>query len=234
MEMLYEGKAKRVYKTNINDVYIVSYKDDATAFNGIKKGKIKNKGLVNNQMSAILFKALEDKGIENHFIEKLSDGEMLVKAVDIIPLEVIVRNVAAGSLSKRLGLEEGMQLKSTVIEFSYKNDQLGDPLLNDDHIEILEIVSKEELAYIRQKALKINEILQQLFIKKGLRLIDFKMEFGKYKGNIILADEISPDTCRLWDLETNEKMDKDRFRRDLGNVTEAYEEVLNRLKELEE
>ena len=230
LEMLYEGKAKKVYKTEVQDQLIVTYKDDATAFNGEKKGSIAEKGTINNQMSAILFQLLEEMGIENHFISLINEREMVVKSVSILPLEVIIRNVTAGSMAKRLGLEEGKVLKSPVLEFCYKNDELGDPLINDDHAIALDLATKEQIEYIKEQALKVNEILQQFFLTKGLKLIDFKLEFGVYNGKVILADEISPDTCRLWDSNTNEKLDKDRFRRDLGNVEEAYQEVLNRLK----
>lgn len=230
LEKLYEGKAKRVYKTNIEDQFIVEYKDDATAFNGEKKGTIGNKGVVNNQMSAHLFKLLSEAGIENHFIALLNDREMLVKAVEIIPIEVMIRNVVAGSLAKRMGVEEGIELKTKVMEFAYKSDALGDPMINDYHIEAFDLATKEQLKTIELYSFKINEILEKYFLEKNLRLIDFKLEFGLYKGEVILADEISPDTCRLWDKDTNEKLDKDRFRRDLGNVEESYEEVLRRLK----
>lgn len=229
LEMLYEGKAKKVYKTEEDKKYIVSYKDDATAFNGEKKGTIADKGIVNNKMSALLFKMLEEQGVPTHFEELLNDREMLVKAVKILPLEVIVRNVAAGSLAKRLGLEEGIVMKNTVLEFCYKNDELGDPMVNEDHILAVELATAEEVQTIRQYALKINEILVPYFLERGLKLIDFKLEFGLYEGKVILADEISPDTCRLWDVETNKKMDKDRFRRDLGDVEKTYQEVLARL-----
>ncbi|MEW9121751.1 MAG: phosphoribosylaminoimidazolesuccinocarboxamide synthase [Thermotaleaceae bacterium] len=229
LEMLYEGKAKKVYKTEEDKKYIVSYKDDATAFNGEKKGTIADKGIVNNKMSALLFKMLEEQGVPTHFEELLNDREMLVKAVKILPLEVIVRNVAAGSLAKRLGLEEGIVMKNTVLEFCYKNDELGDPMVNEDHILAVELATAEEVQTIRQYALKINEILVPYFLERGLKLIDFKLEFGLYEGKVILADEISPDTCRLWDAETNKKMDKDRFRRDLGDVEKTYQEVLARL-----
>ncbi|WP_427340200.1 phosphoribosylaminoimidazolesuccinocarboxamide synthase [Caloranaerobacter sp. DY30410] len=231
-EFIYEGKAKRVYKTDDEKVYLIEYKDDATAFNGEKKGTIENKGIINNKISAMLFKLLENAGIETHFIKLIDERRMLVKAVEIIPIEVIVRNVAAGSLAKRLGFKEGTQLETTVLEFCYKNDELGDPLINDYHIQALKLVDKEELEIIKEKALKINEILVDFFEKVGLKLIDFKLEFGRYDGRIILADEISPDTCRLWDKETNQKMDKDRFRRDLGKVEEAYREVLRRVEEV--
>uniref|UniRef100_UPI000B89D31D phosphoribosylaminoimidazolesuccinocarboxamide synthase n=1 Tax=Natronincola peptidivorans TaxID=426128 RepID=UPI000B89D31D len=230
LHMLYEGKAKKVYKTKDEDKFIVEYKDDATAFNGVKKGKIADKGIVNNQMSGILFRLLQEKGIENHYIDTLGDREMLVKAVKIIPVEVIARNVAAGSMAKRLGVEEGKAFKAPVMEFCYKSDELGDPLINEDHIEALELATKEEIDKIKSYTLKINEILQEFFCRKNLRLVDLKLEFGLFEGKVILADEVSPDTCRLWDINTDEKLDKDRFRRDLGNVEESYQEVLRRLK----
>lgn len=230
LEQLYEGKAKKVFKTDNEDLYIVEYKDDATAFNGVKKGTIADKGVVNNKMSALLFKMLEEKGIPTHFVELINDREQVVKAVKIVPLEVIVRNVAAGSLSKRLGLEEGVVMKETVLEFSYKDDDLGDPMINEYHIKAIELATDEQVAIIKKYALKVNEILVEYFLEKGLKLIDFKLEFGIHKGEIILADEISPDTCRLWDKETNKKMDKDRFRRDLGDVESTYQEVLGRLE----
>jgi len=229
LEMLYEGKAKKVYKTDNDKQYIVDYKDDATAFNGVKKGTIVGKGVVNNKMSAALFALLEENGIPTHQIELLSDRESLVKAVKILPLEVIVRNVAAGSLATRLGLEEGVVMKETVLEFSYKNDALGDPMVNDYHIYAMGYATKEELDTVKAYALKVNEILKKFFIERNIKLIDFKLEFGLYDGKVILADEISPDTCRLWDAETNKKLDKDRFRRDLGGVEEVYQEVLNRI-----
>ncbi len=230
LEQLYEGKAKKVFKTDNEDLYIVEYKDDATAFNGVKKGTIADKGVVNNKMSALLFKMLEEKGIPTHFVELINDREQVVKAVKIVPLEVIVRNVAAGSLSKRLGLEEGVVMKETVLEFSYKDDDLGDPMINEYHIKAIELATDEQVAIIKKYALKVNEILVEYFLEKGLKLIDFKLEFGIHKGEIILADEISPDTCRLWDKESNKKMDKDRFRRDLGDVESTYQEVLGRLE----
>lgn len=230
LEMLYEGKAKKIYKTEDPKRYLVEYKDDATAFNGGKKGTIRDKGIINNKMSALLFKMLEEKGIPTHFEELINDREMLVKAVKIIPLEVIPRNVAAGSLAKRIGVEEGTELKKTVLEFSYKNDELGDPMINDYHIYAIELATEDQVETIKKYSLKINEILKEYFLEKGLKLIDFKLEFGLFDGKVILADEISPDTCRLWDVATNEKMDKDRFRRDLGNVEETYQEVLNRLE----
>ncbi len=230
LEQLYEGKAKKVFKTDDPKLYIVSYKDDATAFNGEKKGTIASKGIVNNTMSAIIFEMLESKGIPTHLVKLLNDRETLVKAVKIVPLEVIVRNVAAGSFSKRYGVEEGRPLSKPCLEFSYKNDDLGDPLINDDHIVALNLATEEDLAIIRDYALRINEALKEFFLEIGLKLIDYKIEFGICDGKIILADEISPDTCRLWDVKTNKKMDKDRFRRDLGDVEETYQEVLDRVK----
>lgn len=229
LEMLYEGKAKKVYKTDNEKEYIVEYKDDATAFNGEKKGTIQGKGAVNNKMSAALFAMLEDKGIPTHQIELLNDRESLVKAVKILPLEVIVRNVAAGSLAKRLGLKEGTPMKSTVLEFSYKNDELGDPMINDYHIAAMELATDDQLATVKEYALVINDILREFFLERGMKLIDFKLEFGICDGKVILADEISPDTCRLWDAETDKKLDKDRFRRDMGQVEEVYQEVLKRI-----
>ncbi|HHV73883.1 MAG TPA: phosphoribosylaminoimidazolesuccinocarboxamide synthase [Thermoanaerobacterium sp.] len=230
LNMLYEGKAKRVYKTTDEDYYIIEYKDDATAFNGIKKGTIQNKGVLNNEISAILFELLEKEGIPTHFVKKLSDREMLVKSVEIYPIEVLIRNYAAGSISKRLGIEEGTKLKRTVLEFCYKNDELGDPFINEYHIEAMELATKEEVETIKEYSFKINDILSKFFTSKNIILVDFKLEFGKSKDGIVLADEISPDTCRFWDSETKEKLDKDRFRRDLGNVEGAYVEVLNRLE----
>lgn len=231
LAQLYEGKAKKVFKTDDPDLLIVDYKDDATAFNGEKRGSIASKGIVNNTMSAIIFEMLEQKGIPTHLVKLLSDRETLVKAVEIVPLEVIVRNVAAGSFSKRYGVEEGKTLARPALEFSLKNDALGDPLINSDHILSLELATDEELHTIRKYALEINDALKEFFLKIDLKLIDFKIEFGRWKDKIILADEISPDTCRLWDVKTGEKMDKDRFRRDLGHVEETYQEVLKRVKE---
>lgn len=229
-EMLYEGKAKKVYKTDDENLYIVDYKDDATAFNGLKKGQIAGKGVVNNRMSNYLMKLMEKKGIPTHFVEELSDRETLVKKVTIVPLEVIVRNIAAGSFSKRYGVEEGTALKTTVLEFSYKDDDLGDPLINDYHAMALGIATRDELDQIAEMTFKVNEVLKEYFQSINIELVDFKIEFGKTPdGKIILADEISPDTCRLWDAETHEKLDKDRFRRDMGKVEEAYEEVFKRL-----
>ncbi|WMJ76460.1 MULTISPECIES: phosphoribosylaminoimidazolesuccinocarboxamide synthase [unclassified Sedimentibacter] len=229
LEMLYEGKAKKVYKTDNEKKYIVEYKDDATAFNGEKKGTIVGKGVVNNKMSAALFALLEKEGVPTHQIELLNDRESLVKAVKILPLEVIVRNVAAGSLSKRLGIDEGIEMKETVLEFSYKNDELGDPMINDYHIKAMGFATDEQLETVKKYALKVNDVLKKFFLEINIKLIDFKLEFGLYDNKVILADEISPDTCRLWDAETNKKLDKDRFRRDMGGVEEVYQEVLARV-----
>ncbi|MGX8710621.1 phosphoribosylaminoimidazolesuccinocarboxamide synthase [Clostridium sp. KNHs216] len=228
-ELLYEGKAKKVYATDDKDYCIVDYKDDATAFNGQKKGTIVGKGVVNNKMSNYLFQLLEKHGIKTHFVKELSDRETLVKKVKIVPLEVIVRNKAAGSLAKRLGLEEGTPMKTTVLEFCYKNDELGDPIVNEYHILAAEFATKEEVDQISAMSLKINEILKEFFLSVNIELIDFKLEFGRCADGIILADEISPDTCRFWDVSTHEKLDKDRFRRDLGGVEEAYAEVMKRI-----
>ena len=226
---LYEGKAKKVFATDNPDVLIVDYKDDATAFNGEKKGTIVGKGAINNRMTNYLFQQLEKEGIPTHFIEEISDRETAVKKVSIVPLEVIIRNVAAGSFAKRLGVEEGTVFTEPTIEFSYKNDALGDPLINDYFARVLDLATWEELEIIKKYAFRINEVLTEYFLKADLCLVDFKIEFGRYHDSIILADEISPDTCRLWDIHTNEKLDKDRFRRDLGNVEEAYQEVMKRL-----
>lgn len=228
-EQLYEGKAKKVFVTEDPDALIVSYKDDATAFNGQKKGTILGKGAINNRMTNYLFQLLEQVGIPTHFIEELNDRETVVRKVQIVPLEVIVRNVAAGSFSKRLGIPEGQLLEEPTIEFSYKNDELGDPLINSYFALALKLATREEIETIKEYAFKINEFLKKKFLESGLRLIDFKIEFGRFHDQIILADEISPDTCRLWDVESGEKMDKDRFRRDLGNVEAAYIEVAKRL-----
>lgn len=228
-EQLYEGKAKKVFATDKDDVVLVSYKDDATAFNGLKKGTIQGKGIVNNICSNHLFKMLEEKGIETHYIEEISDTDTLVKKVAIVPIEVIVRNIAAGSLSKRLGIEEGTVLPSTVLEFCYKNDDLGDPMINDYHALAMNLATAEELETIKKISFAVNDALRAYLKDINIDLIDFKLEFGRYKGRIILADEISPDTCRFWDTVTREKLDKDRFRRDLGGVEDAYKEVLSRL-----
>ena len=230
LEQLYEGKAKKVFKTDDPDIVIVDYKDDATAFNGEKKGTIVGKGVINNRMTNYVFQQLEKEGVPTHFVEELSDRETAVKKVSIVPLEVIVRNVAAGSFSKRMGVEEGKQLLCPILEFSYKDDDLGDPFINDDYALALGLATQEEIDTIKNYTRKINEFLIKYFLNAGMKLIDFKIEFGKLAdGTIILADEISPDTCRLWDVETNEKLDKDRFRRDMGNVEEAYNEVFKRL-----
>ena len=230
LDLLYEGKAKRVYKTSEEDLYWIEYKDDATAFNGEKKAQIAGKGVLNNEISSIFLTLLKEKGIENHLVKKLSKTEQLVRQVKIIPIEVVVRNRAAGSFSKRLGIEEGNVLPKPIVEFYYKDDALGDPFINDDHIAILQLASPEELDTIRETALKINDILTAHLKDREIILVDFKLEFGKKKeGKVILADEISPDTCRFWDAKTNEKLDKDRFRRDLGNLIEAYQEIAKRL-----
>ncbi len=227
---MYEGKAKKVYATDDPNLCIVSYKDDATAFNGLKKGTITGKGVINNKMSNYLMTLLEKEGIPTHFVKELSDRDTLVKRVTIVPLEVIARNTAAGSLAKRLGLPEGTPMKSTVLEFSYKNDELGDPMINDYHIAAIGIATEEELATIKDYTLRVNAFLCTFFKNIGIDLIDFKIEFGKTSdGQIVLADEISPDTCRFWDAKTHEKLDKDRFRRDLGGVEDAYEEVYRRV-----
>jgi len=227
--LLYEGKAKKMFSTDNKDEVRVYFKDDATAGNGAKKGQIDKKGILNNSITTMLYELLEKKGIKTHFIKKINDREQLCKKVEIVPLEVIIRNVAAGSMAKRYGIVEGSKLKIPVIELSYKNDDLGDPLINDYHAVAMELTTFEELGEIYKMAFKINDILKELFFKVDINLIDFKLEFGRFKGEIILADEISPDTCRFWDVKTGEKLDKDRFRRDLGNVTEAYEEILSRI-----
>lgn len=229
LDMLYEGKAKKVFKTDVEDVYIVDYKDDATAFNGIKKGTIVGKGVINNKMSNHLFRLLEKEGVPTHYVEQLSDRETAVKKVEIVPLEVIIRNVSAGSFAKKLGMEEGVRLLAPTLEFSYKDDALGDPFINDYYAIALGLATKEEINEITELAFKVNEVLCKYFATVGIELIDFKLEFGRYQGQIILADEISPDTCRLWDITTHDKLDKDRFRRDLGKVEDAYQEVYKRL-----
>ena len=227
---LYEGKAKRIYATDDEQIVLVEYKDSATAYNGQKKADITGKGRLNNEITSLLFLKLKEQGIESHFIERISETEQLVKKVSIIPLEVVVRNVAAGSFSKRLGVEEGRDLTKPIVEFYLKNDELGDPLLTIDHILELKVATTQEATILREKALQINTVLSSFFNDLGIRLIDFKLEFGTdADGNILLADEISPDTCRLWDKETNEKLDKDVFRRDLGSLTDAYENILARL-----
>ena len=230
--LLYEGKAKKVYETEDPDLLIVSYKDDATAFNGLKKGSIAGKGVINNQMSNLLMQKLEKQNVPTHFVEELNERETVVKRVTILPLEVIIRNICAGSFSKRYGVEEGIVFDAPTLEFSYKNDELGDPLLNDDHAIALKLCTKEELDTVRRYAHAVNNLLKETWLACGVTLVDFKIEFGRLKdGTIILADEISPDTCRLWDSKTGEKLDKDRFRRDLGGTEEAYIEVMRRLRE---
>ncbi len=227
---LYEGKAKKVFATENPKYVIVSYKDDATAFNGLKKGTITGKGVINNRMTNLLMQMLEKAGVKTHFVEELSDRETLVRKVSIVPLEVIVRNVSAGSFSKRYGVEEGIRFENPTIEFSYKNDELGDPLLNEYHALALKLATREEIDQIKAMAFKVNELLREFFDKCGVELIDFKLEFGRLSdGTIVLADEISPDTCRFWDKNTHEKLDKDRFRRDLGNVEDAYQEMMKRV-----
>jgi phosphoribosylaminoimidazole-succinocarboxamide synthase len=231
-QLLYEGKAKKVYSTEDSTLCIFEYKDDATAFNGQKKGSFEGKGIINNRMANFIFKLLEKDGIKTHLVEELNDRDTLVKKVDIVPLEVIVRNVAAGSFSKRYGVEEGTPFTAPTLEFSYKNDELGDPLINDYQAIALGITNREEIEKISEIAFKVNESLKKIFINIGIKLIDFKIELGKTAdGEIVLADEISPDTCRLWDAETNKKLDKDRFRRDLGEFGEVYHEVWARLTE---
>lgn len=227
---LYEGKAKKVFATENPDLVIVSYKDDATAFDGLKKGTIVGKGAINNRMSNYLMQILEKKGIKTHFVEELNDNETVVKKVSIVPLEVIIRNISAGSFAKRFGVEEGIVFAEPTIEFSYKNDDLHDPLMNSYHAIALGIATKEEIDLIKSMAFTVNEVLKEYFIGLGVKLVDFKLEFGKLSdGTIVLADEISPDTCRFWDAETNEKLDKDRFRRDLGGVEDAYKEMMHRI-----
>ena len=229
-EQLYEGKAKKVFATEDPSLLIVSYKDDATAFNGLKKGTIAGKGVINNRMSNLLMQKLEAAGIPTHFVRELSERDTLVKKVSIVPLEVIIRNIAAGSFSKRFGVEEGVEFAAPTIEFSYKNDELHDPLMNSYHALALGLATKEEIEQIKTMAFKINAILKEYFLKLNVKLVDFKLEFGRLPdGSIVLADEISPDTCRFWDAATNEKLDKDRFRRDLGNVEGAYSEMMRRV-----
>ncbi len=229
LDLLYEGKAKKVFATDEPDVLIVDYKDDATAFNGLKKGTIVGKGVINNRMTNHVFKMFEKEGIPTHYIEELSDRETAVKKVEIVPLEVIIRNVAAGSFSKKLGIEEGRKLACPTLEFSYKNDDLGDPFINKYYALALELATEEEIEKITKMAFQVNELMIEFFKKADIQLVDFKIEFGRYKGDIILADEVSPDTCRLWDINTHAKLDKDRFRRDMGGVEDAYQEVFKRL-----
>lgn len=229
VELLYEGKAKKVWTTEDTDILIVDYKDDATAFNGEKKGTIVGKGAINNRMTNHIFRLLEKKGVPTHLVEELSDRETAVKKVEIVPLEVIVRNVAAGSFSKKLAIAEGTKLLAPTLEFSYKNDELGDPMINDYYAIAIGAATREEIDKITEHVFKVNETLLEYFNSLNIDLIDFKVEFGRYHGEILLADEISPDTCRLWDKDTHEKLDKDRFRRDLGNVEDAYQEIFKRL-----
>lgn len=230
LNQLYEGKAKKVFATDDAQLYIVDYKDDATAFNGLKKGTILGKGIINNRVTNHLMKMLETKGIPTHLVKELSERETLVKKVSIVPIEVIVRNIAAGSLSKRLGIPEGTKLASTVLEYCYKDDELGDPMINDYHIAAMKLATKDELEIIADYSFKVNDILAEYLKDLGIELIDFKLEFGRLDdGTIVLADEISPDTCRFWDSKTGEKLDKDRFRRDLGGVEDAYQEIMKRL-----
>ena len=229
-EQLYEGKAKKGFATDDPNLVIVDYKDDATAFNGLKKGSIAGKGVINNVMSNHMFQLLEKQGVPTHFVEQLSERETLVKKVSIVPLEVIIRNISAGSFAKRFGVEEGIVFDEPTIEFSYKNDDLGDPLMNAYHAVALKAATREEIETIKSMAFKVNEVMKQYFDSLNVILVDFKLEFGKTAdGKIVLADEISPDTCRLWDKTTKEKLDKDRFRRDLGGVEEAYQEIMKRV-----
>ena len=228
-KMVYEGKAKKVYETDDPDLYIQEFKDDATAFDATKRGTIIGKGVINNRISKLLFELLESKGIETHFVKQLDERNMLMKRVEIIPLEVTIRNIVAGGMAKLLGLEEGIVLEEPVFEYHYKNDALHDPLINEYHAKALKLVTDEELDIIKKRSFEINNILKAFFDHKGIILVDFKLEFGRHKGKVLLADEISPDTCRFWDKKTKEKLDKDRFRRDLGNIEEAYQEMLKRL-----
>lgn len=232
LEQLYEGKAKKVFATNDPEKLIVEYKDDATAFNGLKKGTIKGKGVINNQMSNRLMAHLEKQGVPTHYVQEINERETIVKKVSIVPLEVIVRNISAGSFAKRYGVEEGIVFDQPTIEFSYKNDDLGDPLLNTYHALALKLATPEEIATIEKYAFKVNEVLKAFWLSAGVTLVDFKLEFGRLSdGTIVLADEISPDTSRLWDVNTHEKLDKDRFRRDMGGVEEAYAEIMKRMEE---
>lgn len=228
-QMLYEGKAKQVFKMENSDLYRIHYKDDATAFNGEKKGTIQDKGVLNNKITSFFFTMLNEAGIPTHFVERIDDRDQIVKALDIVPLEVIVRNIAAGSMAKRFGLEEGTPLQHPILEFCYKNDDLGDPFANESQITALGWATQDQLTAIKDITMKVNDILKDFLATKKVKLVDFKLEFGTHKGRILLGDEISPDTCRFWDADTNEKLDKDRFRRDLGNVEEAYHEMLFRL-----
>jgi phosphoribosylaminoimidazole-succinocarboxamide synthase len=229
-QLLYEGKAKRLYATNNPEILFVEYKDSATAFNGEKKAEIAGKGNLNNQITTLIFEKLQANGIASHFVKRLSDNEQLVRKVEIIPIEVVTRNIAAGSLANRLGLEEGTLLKRPIVEFYYKDDALGDPMISTEHIDVLDIATSEEVQDLYDKALQVNKVLRPIFAEVDVTLVDFKLEFGRdSEGNVLLADEISPDTCRLWDSKTNQKLDKDVFRRDLGSLTEVYEIILNKL-----
>lgn len=229
-QLLYEGKAKCLYATEDSNILFVEYKDSATAFNGVKKAEIEGKGNLNNRITSLIFEKLKEHGIDSHFVKQISENEQLVKKVEIIPLEVVVRNIAAGSLAKRLGFEEGTPLKRPIVEFYYKDDELGDPLITKEHIDVLEIATDKEVQTLYEKGLAINEVLKAIFEEAGVILVDFKVEFGRdAEGNVLLADEISPDTCRLWDAKTKQKLDKDVFRRDLGSLTEVYEVILSRL-----
>ncbi|HEY4623254.1 phosphoribosylaminoimidazolesuccinocarboxamide synthase [Solibacillus sp. FSL R7-0668] len=229
-QLLYEGKAKRLYATQDEEILFVEYKDSATAFNGEKKAEIAGKGNLNNQITTLIFEKLQANGIASHFVKRLSDNEQLVRKVEIIPIEVVTRNIAAGSLAKRLGFEEGTSLKRPIVEFYYKDDALGDPFITTEHIDVLAIATPKEVQDLYDKALQVNEVLRPIFSAVGVTLVDFKLEFGRDKeGNVLLADEISPDTCRLWDTNTNQKLDKDVFRRDLGSITEVYEIILQKL-----
>ncbi|OEF97012.1 phosphoribosylaminoimidazolesuccinocarboxamide synthase [Desulfuribacillus alkaliarsenatis] len=230
-QMLYEGKAKKIFRTDDENIYWVVYKDDATAFNGAKKGQVANKGLLNNKISSLFFKMLKKEGIDNHFIENISENEQLIKKVEIINVEVVVRNVATGSLVKRLGFTEGEELSEPIVEFYYKNDALNDPFINEDHIKILKLADPGQVQQMREQGLRVNTVLKRFMEQLGIILVDFKLEFGvDSEGKVLLADEISPDTCRFWDIKTQEKLDKDRFRQDLGGVEEAYQEILKRLE----
>ncbi len=228
-EFLYEGKAKRVYRTDNPELYWLEFKDDATAFDGKKKGTITDKGYYNAQMSAYLFNLLEERGVQTHFVEKLSERELLVKGLEIIPVEIVVRNIVAGSLVKRLGVEEGTVLNKPVLEFYYKSDELNDPMINEYHIDSMGWAEQDVVDEMKEKSVKINEILKKRFQEAGILLVDFKLEYGLHRGKVLLGDEISPDTCRFWDQETKKKLDKDRFRRDMGGIEEAYREVCQRL-----
>ena len=229
LEMLYEGKAKQVFLTDDPEMIVIHYKDDATAFNNIKKARIENKGVLNNRISTLIFEYLRDKGIETHYVETINDRDQVCRKVSIVPLEVIVRNIIAGSMAKRLGIEEGTKPSNVIYDICYKKDELGDPLINSYFAVALELATWEEIETIKKYAFKVNDVLKAYFLQADIKLIDFKIEFGRFHGEILLADETSPDTCRLWDVNTNEKLDKDRFRRDLGNVEEAYNEVFKRL-----